>query len=671
MDQPRDVVSLFNNDPKGEAPAGAGAGFAATPGYRSDTHAVIIGIDHYEDGRIPDLRYARADAEAVHTVLTDPSLGRFLPANVTLLLDEQATEREIKTALGTDLPARAGAEDTVLVYFAGHGAPVIHPRGGSVDGMEKYLVPTDAKLHNLRATAIPMEAVQKWFGWIESKQVLFFLDSCYSGVAGGRTFERPDYQPRAPLTDEFLEHLGGEGRFVITACDVNEVSLESPELGHGLFTYYLMEGLRGAADQGGDGLVTVQELYEYVHENVVKHARKLGGSMHPIQKGSVRGRVFLTRYETEAQRRGRVLLGEAAAQEQAGNLEKAMQMYVQAMQVQPTDQAAHQATERIQKRLHEEELTRRNHLHHIETVLYTHYERAMLPLQEFSIAMEVVNKKPADLTEVERRIRHWIELLSEGKISPQLYIRSIEQARKQPVPQLVIPESKKLAQEVRAQLVGPAPLETTADSKGGAMSAEVAVPPRKSSKQAIQPQWLVASVAGWILAMVTNALVFNPGGLGVPFWYVGFAVANALGGLVTGWALQKTIPRFSRRRTAALGLAWGVSGFLSLGLGLANAWKMSTSLSLHGLLGGVSTMLLMGITRAPMVQRAWLPVLWTTAWVLGGLLGRQDTEDFISIRYGLSGAVAGMLGVTFTFLWLSIVIKPPDASGDSTISHNS
>jgi uncharacterized caspase-like protein len=528
MDQPREGVSLSSRDPGGEAPLEMAPGRAGEPGYRRDAHAVIIGIDHYDDDRIPDLRCARADAEAVFQVLTDSALGRFHPDNVNLLVDEQATERAIRTVLGHTLPERAGRDDTVFVYYAGHGAPVIHPKGGSSDGLEKYLVPTDAELHNLRSTAIPMEAVQKFFGYIDSRQVLFFIDSCYSGVAGGRTFERPDYQARAPLTDEFLEHLGGEGRFVVTACDVNEVSLEATALGHGLFTYYLTEGLKGAADQRQTGFVSVHELYEYIHENVSKHARKLGGSMHPLQKGSVRGRVLLTQYETEPQRRGRALMAEAAAREQAGDLDKALDLWVQAMQLRPADQTARQSAERIQQRLEEEKLTRQERTHRLESSLYRSYEGGLLPLEEYKFAMGVVNKKPGELTEVERRLSHWIELLGDDKISPQIYLRSVEQARKQRASSRKAPESETPIRGADAHLAGPVPSETTAVSKGSTMSAEMAVllPGEPSQQGPTQDTARDAATSGRPRALWTIFVIV------LVLWVLGVVSSYTLGGFI-------------------------------------------------------------------------------------------------------------------------------------------
>src|SRR5262245_60026028 len=74
---------------------------------RENGQAVVIGINKYLDPKRPSLRFARADAESVYQVLTDPAVGRFKPENVTLLVDDQATERNIKSVIGTQLPRTA------------------------------------------------------------------------------------------------------------------------------------------------------------------------------------------------------------------------------------------------------------------------------------------------------------------------------------------------------------------------------------------------------------------------------------------------------------------------------------------------------------------------------------------------------------------------------------
>jgi uncharacterized caspase-like protein len=133
----------------------------------------------------------------------------------------------------------------VLLFFAGHGAPVVDQRGIERDGLAKYLVPSDADPDDLYSTALPMDELQNILGRIEAERVVVFLDSCYSGAAGGRTFASK--QTRAVnLDDPFLERLTrANGRAIITASRPADVSLELPELGHGPSPTTSPRGSRG------------------------------------------------------------------------------------------------------------------------------------------------------------------------------------------------------------------------------------------------------------------------------------------------------------------------------------------------------------------------------------------------------------------------------------------
>jgi uncharacterized caspase-like protein len=270
----------------------------AAPVPSRSAYAVIIGVGRYEAPSIPSLRYAVADAEAMYNVLVG-SAG-FKKENVLLLTDRserKPTLRNIRSALGTFLARNPQKDDTVLVYFAGHGAPEIDQRGLERDGLAKYLIPSDADPDDLFSTAFPMDDLQTIFGRIEAERIVMFLDACYSGAArtDGRTFA--SRKTRATGVDDlFLDRLTrSKGRAIITASRTAEVSVELPELGHGLFTYYLAEGLRGAGDLNRDGIVTLQELYEYVEQHVVRKSRLVGANQHPVMKGEMEGVLPLTK----------------------------------------------------------------------------------------------------------------------------------------------------------------------------------------------------------------------------------------------------------------------------------------------------------------------------------------------------------------------------------------
>ncbi len=261
-----------------------------------DAYAVVIGIGRYDHVTIPTLKYAVADADAMYKVLTETA--GFKKDNVLLLTDRterKPTLRNIKYALGTFLARAAQKDDTVIVYFAGHGAPEVDQRGLERDGLAKYLIPSDADPDDLFSSALPMDDLQTIFGRIEAERVVMFLDACYSGAAGGRTFASKKTRSAA-VDDLFLERLTrSKGRAIVTASRPAEVSIELPELGHGIFTYYLAEGLRGAGDLNRDGIVSLQELYEYVEQQVVRKSRSVGGNQHPVMKGELEGVLPLTK----------------------------------------------------------------------------------------------------------------------------------------------------------------------------------------------------------------------------------------------------------------------------------------------------------------------------------------------------------------------------------------
>ena len=255
-----------------------------------DRWAVVIGVGRYESPEVPRLRYTVPDAEAIYEALIK-SAG-FKKDHVLVLTDrseKKPTLRNIKWALGTFLARSAKKDDTVVIFFAGHGAPEVDQRGVERDGFSKYLVPSDAEPDDLYSTALPMDEFQTIFARLEAERVVVFLDACYSGAAGGRTFASKKTRS-AHVDDLFLERVtSSKGRAIITASRPSEVSIELPDLGHGIFTYYLLQGLKGAADLNRDGIVSLQELYEYVERQVSQKSRAVGGNQHPVMKGELEG----------------------------------------------------------------------------------------------------------------------------------------------------------------------------------------------------------------------------------------------------------------------------------------------------------------------------------------------------------------------------------------------
>jgi uncharacterized caspase-like protein len=198
---------------------------------------------------------------------------------------------KIKEELGDHLRGKAGRNDTVIIFFAGHGTVEQDSSSPDSDGLEKYLCPVGADPSKLYSTAIPMEEIQRIFRRLDSERLIFIADTCYSGASGGRTIVSAGL--RANLSDGFLERISrGKGRVILTASGPNEVSKEEDSLGHGVFTYCLLQALRGKGDIDQDGLITVDEAYHYLSKIVPKAT---GQKQHPVKKGEVEGQIILGR----------------------------------------------------------------------------------------------------------------------------------------------------------------------------------------------------------------------------------------------------------------------------------------------------------------------------------------------------------------------------------------
>ena len=252
-------------------------------------HAVIIGIDRYADPRIRNLSCAGCDAQIVASLLGD----RIAPdeRRVTLLLDEQATRDSIMKAIGEDLARASGPADTAIIYFAGHGSP---ERAAPRDEDLPYLIAHDTDYERIYSTGIDMaHDVTRWLQRLRADLAVVFLDACFSGAAGGRTFGGPVHLAnRGRFRDELISVKDldlGAGRVIIAAADDDEVAIESESLRHGVFTYHLLEALRQSP--AGRPTIGVATLYESVADAV---HQATGTRQHPVLNGrSVRGALPL------------------------------------------------------------------------------------------------------------------------------------------------------------------------------------------------------------------------------------------------------------------------------------------------------------------------------------------------------------------------------------------
>ena len=239
-------------------------------------HGLFVGVDRFASPLVPWLTCAARDAEALHALFAD-TLG---DAAAVVLTDEGATRTAIVEQFEKRLAA-TGEDDFVVVTFSGHGSD------------DYFLVTHDADPDNLGATSIHLDELVDLFAKIPAKRVLLVLDCCFSGGAGARVFRHTPTTRALRSADDALAALAHEGRIILTACDPNQEAIEDSTFGHGLLTWFLMEGLRGADGVAVQGAVPVLRLLEYVTQRVTDEAAAVQHDQRPTIRGSIDGAFTL------------------------------------------------------------------------------------------------------------------------------------------------------------------------------------------------------------------------------------------------------------------------------------------------------------------------------------------------------------------------------------------
>lgn len=235
----------------------------------AEAYAVVVGIERYRQQGIPAVDFATRDAQTIRSYLTR-SMG-FDPKNVVLLLNEDATKTDLEKYLGPWLKNRVTADSRVFVYYAGHGAP--NPQSG-----EGYLIPYEGDPSYTDVTAFPIKRLYADLAALPARQVFVALDACFSGQ-GGRSVIAAGARPLVSVRDE--SSAIGRNTVVLAATGGSQISTFYPDGRHGLMTYYLLKGLKGAADLKHDGTVTTAELFAYLKPNVERAARELNVEQSP------------------------------------------------------------------------------------------------------------------------------------------------------------------------------------------------------------------------------------------------------------------------------------------------------------------------------------------------------------------------------------------------------
>jgi hypothetical protein len=246
-----------------------------------DAVAIIIGIQNYK--RVPRADFANNDAKEFYEYAVR-ALG-VKPEKIKMLLDDDADEVNVVKAFENWLPIQVNRDKTdVYVFFSGHGLP-------APDGKSLYFLPHGVDKDLLSRTAVAQNEVVAALSAAKPRSVAMFIDACYSGQTRAGDVLVANAKPLALKSDA----SNYPSNFtVITASANDQISSSSPELKHGIFSFYLMKGMEGEADANQDGKITVGEMQDYLSDKVARQAMTLNRKQSPQLVGDT-NRVLVAR----------------------------------------------------------------------------------------------------------------------------------------------------------------------------------------------------------------------------------------------------------------------------------------------------------------------------------------------------------------------------------------
>lgn len=227
-----------------------------------DVYALVVGVATYE--HMPSLKYTDDDAYQLYAFLKSPEGGAIPNENIKVLVDDVATKNNILMSM-EQLFSKADENDVVLLYMSGHG-------------LEGSFIPSD--FDGFR-NQLAYNDINDILNKSKAKHKLCIADACHSGSLVGS--KGSSYAPAVNNYYSILGDLETGGTAMLLSSASNELSLEYSGLRQGVFSHYLMNGLRGAADSNHNKIVTISELYSYMYSNVRSYTQN---QQSPILTGN-------------------------------------------------------------------------------------------------------------------------------------------------------------------------------------------------------------------------------------------------------------------------------------------------------------------------------------------------------------------------------------------------
>ena len=242
-----------------------------------DLYILSIGIDQYNNPQYR-LRFAVADARAFADELE--RRGKLFPqVHKQVLIDGAATKGGIENAFD-ELAKAVRPQDTFIFLFSGMG----NAFGKAGGGLDFYLFPSDlADPAQRDLKGIPPDLLRTYFSKIQSRFQFVILDACFSGYS---------YEALASGVAERDVKVADVLGTNLLVVGTDTLDFELSELGHGVITASLLDGLSGKADINGNGIITVRELEAYLYPKGLELSNQFSNGIDFHARTMSRGKDF-------------------------------------------------------------------------------------------------------------------------------------------------------------------------------------------------------------------------------------------------------------------------------------------------------------------------------------------------------------------------------------------
>jgi len=226
-----------------------------------NSYAIVIGIETYRQ-KLPKADFAISDAKLMGEYLS--KVMGYPEENIVLITNEHATKSDFEKYFEQWLANHVEKDGRLFIYYSGHGAP--NPKTG-----DAYLVPYDGDPSFIAQTGYPLKRLYETLGKLPAREIIVALDACFSG-AGGRSVLAEGARPlvmNLETTVSLPKNIA-----VMAAASGTQISSTYKEKGHGLFTYFMLKGIKDEGVLGPDGSVLLDDLFSYVKPQVERIARR-------------------------------------------------------------------------------------------------------------------------------------------------------------------------------------------------------------------------------------------------------------------------------------------------------------------------------------------------------------------------------------------------------------